>query len=201
MTVSRIVAGHIDDGVIGAEPRQGINMGVSIIPFQVAMLKPEHLLCAEQGLHRPFQFLTGQLRVAVGGKQALAGGHNRAAAVALNAATFKHQTDDIGSGQQCPLLLQLLGDLVVQISGKFQAPAVEAEVKQHRLVIHLHRNRAEIPGPCVVGGNRTDSNAGQIHPGTGKMVSCRIRVRCHQQYFFKADDLADQLGISSADLW
>jgi len=47
MLVGRIVAGGVDNGVAGAEAREGVHVGVGIIPGQVSGFQPQNALSPE----------------------------------------------------------------------------------------------------------------------------------------------------------
>ena len=67
MLVVRVITADVCDGIIGAQPRQGIDVGIRIVARQIAMVEPEEVVnaqpCGEFGL----QFFLVQVRVAVGG--------------------------------------------------------------------------------------------------------------------------------------
>ena len=48
MLVTRVVACHMDDSVIGTETRQSIDMGIGVVSCQVAVFQPEKTVCAEK---------------------------------------------------------------------------------------------------------------------------------------------------------
>ena len=47
MNVVRIFALHIDDGVVGAESGQGVDVGVGVVTQEEAIVEPKDTLCTE----------------------------------------------------------------------------------------------------------------------------------------------------------
>lgn len=80
---------HVDDGVVGAEAGQGINVAVRIITCQVAMVQPEHLLYVEGATQVIFNLGLRHLPVAVGREQTLGGGEQRTPPIAFDGASLK----------------------------------------------------------------------------------------------------------------
>src|SRR3546814_9079521 len=87
MRVGRGVAGPEDDGVIGGEAGEGVDVGVGVVALEVAVVEPQHAVLGEPA-GQPFaQFAARGLRVAF--VQALPGGQQGAVAVGFDGAAFQ----------------------------------------------------------------------------------------------------------------
>ena len=150
--VRGVVAAHVGNGVVRAEPGQGVDVRVGVVAGQRAVLEPEHPLCAEQVSERAFQAGPVQVRVAVRAEQAGGGGQQRARAVAVDAAALEHQPGHPHRHPEQPGRSQAAGHQVVVVGRELEAPGVEAEVEHHRRIVLERGDRPEIPGPGVVRG-------------------------------------------------
>ncbi len=83
MSVLRVSALRIDNGVIGAEAGQRVNVAVSVIAFQMAMVEPYYTLHVKQVFQLFFYLGFVPLRISLFGQQAMGGGHESASAIAL----------------------------------------------------------------------------------------------------------------------
>src|SRR3546814_13040495 len=93
------LAGLEDDGVIGSEAGEGVDVGVGVVALEVAVVEPQHAVLGEQA-GQPFaQFAARGLRVAF--VQAPPGGQEGAVAVGF-----------AGYGFQCKLKVMWKSDVL-----------------------------------------------------------------------------------------
>jgi len=132
--------------------------------------------------------------IAVGTEQALAGGQHRTRAVAFDAAAFQNQARNADfAPAKCPSTGKVTGHLVVQVSGKFQPPGVEAEVEQHRAIVFHHRDRAEVPGPGVVSPHPVQADLLHVDPGLKELFPDRFDFRGNDQYPLEPADFSSNM--------
>ena len=82
---------HIGDDAVGAETGKGIDVAVCVVAGQIAVIEPQDTLGVEITPQALFYLEAIELGVAVGRKQTRAGGQQRAAPVALDAATLEDE--------------------------------------------------------------------------------------------------------------
>ena len=87
--VGGVGALDVEDRVGGGQAGKGIDVAVGVVACEVAVIQPEDAPSAEVLEEALLDFLTSEARVALGRKEALTGGQQGAASVALNAAAFK----------------------------------------------------------------------------------------------------------------
>ena len=58
--------GNMDNHVVRADARQGLRVGVGVVPGQETVIEPEYALCSQQRGHGLLDLAFVQLRVAVG---------------------------------------------------------------------------------------------------------------------------------------
>ena len=86
--------------------------------------------------------------------------------VGFDAAAFQNQVHRFArGGAERSQFVQPGGNLIVEIAGELAAPAVEAEVQQHRLTGAINRDRSVIARPDIVGGRHVQQAT--IPPGAG----------------------------------
>jgi len=126
-----VIAGLEDDGVIGCQPRQRVDVGVGVVAFQIPVLQPQHALLAQFGAQHFAHLHAGQPRVALG--QAAPGAQERAAAVGLDGATLQRKVDPFDPRRiQYTARRQPRDQRVIAAGPELSAPAGEAEVEETR---------------------------------------------------------------------
>ena len=95
MLIPFIVTGCINNDIIGTETGQSVNVRISIISGQPAMIQPEHAMRAKQRSQRLLDLTFIQLRVAIGRKQACRGSQDSAEAITLQASSLHNQADRV----------------------------------------------------------------------------------------------------------
>ncbi len=129
MGVAGVVAGLVDDRVVGRETRERIDMRVGIVALQIAMFEPEHALRAEFVAQQLRNFLAALLGVAL--MQAAPGSQDRAAAIGLDRAAFQRPVHAPVLGRDEQIARDEAADqAVIAVRGEFAAPAGEAKVGQ-----------------------------------------------------------------------
>ncbi len=199
--VGRDVAAHVKDGVVGAEPGQGVDVGVGVVAGQIAVMKPEDAPQAEQLAQRGLDAGLVEMGIAVAVEQALGGGEQRPLAVALDPPPFEDQADGVqGQGAEGAGLVQAAADLVVMVAGELEPPAVEAEIEQSQPLLVLDGDGAEIPGPGIVCGNGVDAHPLQIGAGGAQLGPYRLRLGGDQEHPLVSADLGDDVAEHRLDL-
>ena len=125
------IATGIDNGVVGTDACQRVDMAIGVIANQGAVVEPHHAL----GTQICFEaFLYLGLReglVSVGGHQATGGGKNGAFAIALDRAALEDEVEMVFVvALDQSLLVEVLVDGVVELRLELLAPAVELEIKK-----------------------------------------------------------------------
>ena len=141
---------YVENGVRRAEAGKGIDVAVRIVASKIAVFQPEDALGVEVMEQAMLYFLAGEVGVAMGREQALAGGKQGAASVALDAPALEDEVEvrDVDAaeeggrrrrggrgggtgkcgegriGDEAP------ADLIIEVSGELVAPAVELEVEE-----------------------------------------------------------------------
>ena len=105
-------------------------MSIGVIPLQMSIVNPQHLLGMEQFLELPGYIVTGERLIAVRSKQATSSGEHRAIAVGLDRATFKNKVVviDVGAAQHA-MTVQTAVDGIVKIGRKLVSPTIESEIE------------------------------------------------------------------------
>ncbi|MNV47996.1 hypothetical protein D3C71_1398830 [compost metagenome] len=177
MRIARVVAGLVDDAVGRGEAGQGIDVGVGIVAFQIAMVQPQHTVLGQPGGQVGAERFAAAVRMTL--VQALPGGQQGAGAVGLDAAAFQCERNalQLRIGEQ-PGGMQYTDQLVIQAGVELAAPAGEAEVQQAEAAIGtLERDRAGVaqPGVVVLGGH--EPHAVRVDPvRTQARIGVRLQV-------------------------
>ena len=97
--VGRIVALDIDDGVVGAETSEGVDVRIGVVARQIAVVEPKDAFGAEAFAEQQFDLsaIGHRHRVAfettVGIEEASGRGEERAGAVALDGTAFEFEIE------------------------------------------------------------------------------------------------------------
>ena len=201
MLVGGIVALDIEDGVVGGETGERVDMGIGIVAGEVAVVDPQDAVGSERVAQIVFNLSAREVAVAVGGEEALGGGEYRAAAVAFDGASFEHEAETVVErGAEHTGAGELGGDEVVEACGEFESPAVEAEVDEADAVVAVdHGDRSEITRPCVVGGYLTEKYARAVDVGQIFFRNTDVG-RYHNQYGAAVGDGACDVAVAACDI-
>ena len=94
--VGRVVAAHVDNRVLRAEPRQRVDVRVGVVAREVAVAEPEEVVHAEPvGEQRLDRLLRGLGAAAVRVEQAFGRCQQRAVAVGLDAAALELKVEAV----------------------------------------------------------------------------------------------------------
>ena len=127
--VLRVIAVLVDDAVGRGEAGEGVDVGVGVVAFQIAVVQPQHAFLVHPLRHVGAERCAVALRVAL--VQALPGGQQGAVAVGVDGAAFQREGDAAYLGVvEGTGLVQRADQLVVQARLELAAPAGEAEIQQ-----------------------------------------------------------------------
>ena len=155
----------VQNGVIGCEACQSVDVPVGIVALDVPVVEPQHAVGLKPRKQPVLYVLSGERLVAVRCQQALRCGEQGALAVALNAAALEHKILMVAhAGLEHSAGIQFAVDGVVELPFKLFAPPVELEIKQmygHLCAVFLvgHKGNCTMvarPGIVGVDGNHMD---------------------------------------------
>ena len=163
MGIAGVIAAHVGQGLGVAEAHQGVDVGIGVVAGQLAVLQPQHPLGAQLLDQGGFDGGAVQVGIALRRQQTGAGGEQGAGPIGFDAAPLQHHRHLLPAGwakhPRCP---GRCGGLVIATGLVFAAPAVEAEVEQHRPLAVWgvprtgsclqHRDWPVVAGPGVLGG-------------------------------------------------
>ena len=133
-----------------------VDMAVGIVSLQLALAEPVNAVCPQRVHQYSLQFLLAETGIASRAEQTLGGGEQGTDPVAVDAATLQYQADglyvDVDKGM---LVIELLGDSIIQAAVVFATPAIEAKVEQTGLPAVLYGDGAMVTGPTVIGAGDT----------------------------------------------
>ena len=163
MGIAGVIAAHVGQGLGVAEAHQGVDVGVGVVAGQLAVLQPQHPLGSQVLDQGGFDGGAVQVGIALGREQAGAGGEQGAGPIGFDAAPLQHHRHLLPPGwAKDPRRAGRGGGPVVATGLVFAAPAVEAEIQQHRPLAAWgfpeiggclkHRDWPVVAGPGVLGG-------------------------------------------------
>lgn len=87
--------GALDVGyhVVGAEACKGVNVAIGVVTYEITMVDPQDALGMEITEEPLLYLVSSEVWITVGRKQAGAGGHECAAAIALDSSTFEDEVE------------------------------------------------------------------------------------------------------------
>ncbi len=204
MRVLRVIAVLVDDAVDRSEAGEGVDVGVGVVAFQVAVVQPQHALLLHPVGHVGAERGTVALRVAL--VQALPGGQQGAGTVGIDRAAFQGERNaaDIGLGVEHAGAVQHADQLVVEAGVELAAPAGETEVQQLEAAIGaLEGDRAGVAQPGVVVGGGDEMHALHVHAVRAQAhfrIGLDVIVGHADQHRLEAGDGADQRDVGFLDL-
>ncbi|MNO24862.1 hypothetical protein D3C76_146910 [compost metagenome] len=149
-------------------------MAVGFVVEQ-AVRQPDDLIHSQMRAEHRFDFRTVQVRVAIAVEQALFGGDQRAFAVDVNRAAFKHET--FSAVTRAALDLEdLAADLRIAIPRRVQAaveaaPSVEVPVHTaHFAAIVDDESRAAVAYPSVIAGHLDHADIRHVEARAGVFI-------------------------------
>ena len=89
--IAGVVAAHVEERVVGCAAHDGVDVAVGVVADEVAVVEPHDALSTEPAFQFGFKLLATQRLVTIRSQQALRGGENGAAAVALDAAALQNE--------------------------------------------------------------------------------------------------------------
>ena len=84
---------YVSDCVVGTEAGEGVNMAVCIIASEVSMIEPEDALGMEIAQEAFFYLLPVKVWITLRGEEALAGGQECPASIALDTASLEDELE------------------------------------------------------------------------------------------------------------
>ena len=154
MLIVSIEALDVGNGIVGTEASQCVDVRIGVVACQIAVVEPEDALGVERGEQSLFNLLLGEGLVAVGRQEALAGGEDGAAAVALDAATLQDEVEVVlVSTLKNGLFIHVAADFVVERCLELLPPSVELEVEQRGFFAIEKGYETVVASPGVVGGH------------------------------------------------
>lgn len=91
--IGGIGALNVSDGAVGAEAGKSVDVAISIVAGEVAVVEPQDALGMEVMQETTLYLVTRQIGIAVGREEALTGGHECATPVTLDAAAFEDEVE------------------------------------------------------------------------------------------------------------
>ncbi len=151
VAVRGVVAALIDDGIGCCEARQGVDMAVRVVAFQMPLGKPQYALDPQGVTQLRFGGVLGDGAIAMRIQKAGGRGEQRAFAVALQGPAFEHEVHSPPRGlAEDARRVQPRNDGVVECTGIFAAPGIEREIEQHGLPVLEDRERPVVADPGIV---------------------------------------------------
>ena len=144
---------YVDNGIVGGEPGQGVDVAVGVVAGQITVVEPQDALQSEGLFQILFDAHLRPLAVAVGREQAFACGEQGAGAVAFECAPLDYEVEPVFiPGPEPVLPVERRGDEVVVVGGKLESPPVELEVVDAGLAVAQEGDATVVASPRVVGG-------------------------------------------------
>ena len=117
MDIVGVVALHIDDGVIGTESGQGIDVGVGVVTQQEAIVEPQDTLGTEVVEEPTLERRLALEDIAIGREQAFGSGEDGPLAIAFNRTTLEDLVAIVLIGSIPDVEDIILGESVIVVNG------------------------------------------------------------------------------------
>ena len=129
-------------------------MGIGVIPGQVAVPQPQEALYTQVLAQARFHCRQIHTPIAVGVEQTGGGAQQGALAIGLDGAAFQHEIHVAQGRAVAVLAVDFAVDSIVQARAVLVAPGIELEVEQFDPGRVADTDRAVVPRPGIVGGDR-----------------------------------------------
>ena len=116
---------------MGRNANKGVDVSIGVVAGQLPVVYPEDAVGAKPFLQPLFYLLPGQWLVAMGGHQTTGSGKDRSLAIALDRTALEDEVQMVFiMTMNHALVVEVLVDLVVELSLEFLAPTVKLEVEK-----------------------------------------------------------------------
>lgn len=153
MGVVGVVALHISNGVVGAKAGEGVDVSISVVAEEVAVVEPENSSGLESLEEKGLDVSPAVLRIAVGVEQTLGSGEDSTLTIALDAAALEDKVLIVNVVAVDEVVgMDKAIDGIVVVGRELVAPAIELEIKEFVLAILHDGDKAVVASPGIVDG-------------------------------------------------